>query len=355
MNNCIVSKISIISKTQHMKNKDVIAGISGVAYYLPQLVKTSAEIEELINVHLKPAITPGSIERMTGIIKRHVSGEDEYNSTLAIAACRILFEKEKIDPNEINLLIFAATGQDILEPATAHIVQAEIGTHCPVIDITNACNSFLNALEVATAFIETGRYKSILIATGEVPSKAAKYHIESRHFLNQYLPGYTFGDAGTAVLVDTNAKICSIKNSYFFAESSNWDVAMFPGGGSRFMNERDAYFFSGDATVLMEPFFAHTKRLLTAFLKQNDITIDDIDHVFVHQVAELFLDRMCNELQILRSRIQITIKEHGNVAAASMPLALDLCLQNNPPLKGSLGLFIGLAGGVSIGFTLVRF
>ena len=96
MNNCIVSKISIISKTQHMKNKDVIAGISGVAYYLPQLVKTSAEIEELINVHLKPAITPGSIERMTGIIKRHVSGEDEYNSTLAIAACRILFEKEKI-------------------------------------------------------------------------------------------------------------------------------------------------------------------------------------------------------------------------------------------------------------------
>lgn len=337
-----------------MKNK-ITAGISAVAHYLPQQVRTSAETEELINIHLKPGIVAGSIERLTGIVTRHIAREDEYNSTMAIAACRILFEKEKINPNDIDLLIFASTGQDILEPATSHIVQAEIGTKCPVMDVTNACNSFLNALEIAVSFIETGKYKSVLIATGEVPSKAAKYQIESRHFLQQHLPGYTFGDAGTAVLVDTKAKIGSIIDSSFFAESTNWDVAMFPGGGSRFLNNRDAYFFSGDPVALMQPFFVHTKRLLGDFLGRNSITVNDIEHVFVHQVAELFVNRICNDLEILESKIEITVKQYGNVAAASLPLALDLRLKNNPPAKGSLGLFIGLAGGISIGFTLIKF
>lgn len=332
-----------------------IAGISAVAHYLPPLVRTSAEVEELINAHLNPPIPPGSIERLTGITERRIAGPSEYNSTLAIEACRTLFQQESMDPNEVQLLIFAATGQDVLEPATAHIVQAEIGTHCPVMDVTNACNSFLNALEIAVAFVEAGRYASVLIATGEVPSKAAKYEMESRHSLTQYIPGYTFGDAGTAVLVDRKARVASVVDSFFFAESSNWDAAMFPGGGSRHLNDKAAYFFSGDATTLMEPFFRHTKGLLEDFLKRNDISMDDIEHVFVHQVAEMFLNRVCDDLKIPKSKIEVTIKQYGNVAAASLPLALNLRLRSQTPTPGSLGLFIGLAGGISIGFTLVKF
>lgn len=333
----------------------ILAGISAVAHYVPSLVRTSAQVEELINAHLKPPILPGSIERLTGIVSKHISRENEYNSTLAIEACRFLFKQEGVNPKDIDLLIFASTGQDILEPATAHIVQAEIGTNAPVMDISNACNSFLNALEVAVLFIETGKYSSILIATGEVPSKAAKYNIKSRHLLQQYIPGHTFGDAGTAVLVDSKARIARILDSSFFAESSNWDVAMFPGGGSRYFNKRGAYFFAGDANALMEPFFVHTKRLLEEFLKRNKISMEDVEHVFVHQVAELFLSRICDELSIPKSKLEVTIKNYGNVAAASLPLALDLRLHSNPPVSGSLGLFIGLAGGISIGFTLVKF
>ncbi len=331
------------------------AGISAVAHYLPTSVRTSAEVEGLINAHLKPAIQAGSIERLTGIMTRHIARDDEYNSTMAVRACRLLFEKESISPSDIDLLIFASTGQDILEPATSHIVQAEIGTHCPVLDVTNACNSFLNALEIAVSFIETGKYARVLIATGEVPSRAAKYEIGSRHSLHQHLPGYTFGDAGTAVLVDGRAKLATVIDSSFFAESTDWDVAMFPGGGSRFMDKRDAYFFSGDATKLMEPFFLHTKRLLGEFLKRNGITTEDLSHVFVHQVAEIFLNKLCEELEISKPKVQVTIKNYGNVAAASLPLALDLRLRETTPTPGSLGLFIGLAGGISIGFTLVRF
>jgi 3-oxoacyl-[acyl-carrier-protein] synthase-3 len=337
-----------------MKNK-LIAGISAVSHYLPQLVRTSAEVEELINVHLKPAIQAGSIERLTGIITRYVSREDEYNSTLAIEACRLLFEKENINPNKIDLLIFASTGQDILEPATAHIVQEGIGTHCRVMDIKNACNGFIDAFDVAVSLIETGRHKNVLIATGEVPSKAAKFDVVDRDLLQQYLVGHTFGDCGTAVLITENPTIASVLDSYFFSESSNWDVAMFPGGGSRFLNQRDAYFFRGDATALMEPFFIHTKRLLQDFLRRNNISLSEIEHIFVHQVAEFVLDKVCDDLQIPKAKIQVTIKEYGNVAAASLPLALDLRLKSQIIFSGTLGLFIGFAGGFSIGFTLVKF
>lgn len=335
------------------KNK---AGISAVAHYSPNLIRSSMDIEGLINKDLEPKLVSGSIERLTGIVKRHISAEDEYNSTLAVKACRIMFEKDKIDPSSIDLLIFASTGQDILEPATAHIVQAEIGTHCKqVMDVKNACNSFLNALEIAVAFVELGKYKTVLIATGEVPSKAAKYGIKNRDSLQQYLAGYTFGDMGTAVLVDGNAKIATVIDSHFFSESDNWSVAMFPGGGSRYFNAPDAYAFAGDPTALMKPFFVHTKRLFLEFLDRNNVSISKIEHVFVHQTAELFLDLICKDLQINKEKIQITIKEYGNVAAASLPLALDLRLRSKAPKKDSLGLFIGLAGGISIGFTLVVF
>ncbi len=337
------------------KETSSIVGISAIAHYFPSLIKHSYEIENQINLNLKPKIKNGSIERLTGIKRRHISVANEYNSTLAIEACRILFKNEEIDPSEIDLLIFASAGKDLLEPATSHIVQAEIGTHCPVMDISNACNSFINGLEIAVSFIKSGMYKSILIATGEVPSKTAKYNLESRHLLRQYLPGYTFGDAGTAVLVNSQAKIASVLDSYFFAESDDWDAAMFPGGGSRFMDKMTAHFSLGDPNKLMIPFFNHTKRLLHSFLNKNDIDIDQIDHFFVHQVAEIYLDKMSKNLKIPLSKIEVTIIEYGNMASASMPVALSLRLNSHMPLPGSLGLFIGLAGGISIGFVLVRF
>jgi 3-oxoacyl-[acyl-carrier-protein] synthase-3 len=105
----------------------------------------------------------------------------------------------------------------------------------------------------------------------------------------------------------------------------------------------------------MEPFFVHTKTLLEEFLKRNHVSLSDIEHVFVHQVAEFVLDRICNDLQIPKTKIQTTIKDYGNVAAASLPLALDLRLKSQIIFSGTLGLFIGFAGGYSIGFTLVRF
>ncbi len=335
--------------------KPICAGISALSYYLPGEVVTSNDIENRINDGSSLRIREGLIDRVTKVSKRYFAATDQYNSTLAIEACKNLFVENVIHPQEIDLLIFAATGQDILEPATAHIVQDSIGTQCPVLDVTNACNSFMNALEIAQAFVMTKKYHSILIATGEVPSKSIRYELEDNEELRQSFPGYVFGDAGTAVLIDRNATIATIDAMHFFADSSTWDVAMYPGGGSRFQNIIDANFFSGDGAKLVEPFFAHAEHVLGDFLKKTMITLDEIDHFFVHQITGPYLSKLCTGLGIPLHKVQVTIHDYGNVAAASIPLALCHKMMTDPPLPGSRGLCIGLAGGMSIGLALLTF
>jgi 3-oxoacyl-[acyl-carrier-protein] synthase-3 len=341
-----------MNKKTNLRNT---VGISAIGHYLPEAVMTSFDIESRINAHEQTIVSEGTIARTTGVLQRHVSDIDAYNSTLAIYACRDLFERYNVSPDSIDLLIFASTGQDILEPATANIIQREIGTSCPVFDVTNACNSFLNALEIATMFVASGKYANILIATGEVPTKSAKYESANREELKLHFPAYVFGDCGTAVLINKAASIAAVSDSVFFTDSESWDVAMFPGGGSRHLSESDAYFFKGDGTKLVEPFFVHTKIQLDLFLAKHKISTEDIDHFFVHQITMPYLEKLSTVLAIPQYKIQMTIAKYGNMAAASIPFAFDQRISSATPKPGSLGLMIGLAGGMSIGLVLLEF
>ena len=223
-----------------MKKSQIIA----VAHHFPEIVQTSNDLEKQISQKSTYSPIDGVIESITGIKERHVSNTEEYNSTMAIAACNKLFiTYPDIKTADIDLLIFASAGQDMLEPATAHIVQKEIGTNCPVLDVTNACNSFINALQIADAFVKNNTYKKILIATGEVSTKSAKLSVSSREDFKQSFPGYTFGDGGTAVVVSaSNEEDKGIVDFSFTAKSSYWDTAIMAGGGSRFMNSHEQYF-----------------------------------------------------------------------------------------------------------------
>jgi 3-oxoacyl-(acyl-carrier-protein) synthase III len=331
------------------------AGISAIAHFLPDEIRSSEELESLINANSTFSVSKGTIEQITGIKTRRVASKTTYNSTLAAAAGKKLLKDYGIDPKNIDLLIFAATGQDILEPATSHIIQAEIGTTCPVMDITNACNSFINALEVANSFIKTGDYRSILIVTGEVPSKSAKFKLRDRADFKNSFPGFSFGDAGTAVLVDAACKVAAIEDMSFFADSTDWDVAMLPGGGSRFLDMPDSMFFVGDGAKLAEPFLTHAPALFKDFLKKNNLHVEDIDRFFIHQVALPYLKKLLDLAGIDERKIEITIVDYGNVAAATLPLGISLSLKSGAIKKGQRGICIGLAGGVSIGFALLQF
>lgn len=334
-----------------MKKSHIIA----ISHHFPEKVLSSADLEKTIAQNSSYAPAEGVIESITGIKERHVSEATEYNSTMAIKACEKLFAAHpEVKKSEIDLLIFASAGQDILEPATAHIIQKEIGTTCPVLDVTNACNSFINALQIADSFIKNGTYQKILIATGEVSTKSAKLSVENRSDFKQSFPGYTFGDAGTAVIVSANEKPdAGILHFKFTAQSEFWDTAIMAGGGSRFMDTDNKY-FRGDGHELKTAFDTIGPTLIKNFLTAQSLEPKDLDHVFVHQVSLPYLEDFMNACGFHKKQVEETITWCGNVAAASLPLAWSLRNERGEFKEGDKVLLVGLAGGISLGAALVQ-
>lgn len=328
--------------------------ITAVAYYFPEQVLTSTELENVIGDTGEYQPAAGVIESITGITKRHVSGADEYNSTLAIKAAEKLFDTTEIRKKDIDLLIFASAGQDLIEPATAHIVQKDLGTSCPVIDVTNACNSFINALQIADAFITNGTYQNVLIATGEVSTKSAKLNIKNRADFKQSFPGYTFGDAGTAVLVRPAETNQGIIDMTFTAKSEFWDTAIMAGGGSRFLEAGEQY-FQGSGHQLKIAFDTIGPVFIKAFLEKHDLSVDEIQHVFVHQVSVPYLHDFMKGCGFAEGQVEETISWCGNVAAASLPLGWSSRYERNEMKPGDNVLLVGLAGGISLGAALIVF
>lgn len=331
------------------------AKIRAVAYYLPERIVSSSELEDILrqkNPSLR--VQSGVIESTTGIATRRFAKEDEYNSHLAARAAQKVLEDTKTDPREIDLLIFASAGQDLIEPATAHIVQKMIGTTCPVFDVKNACNSFLNALEVAEAFITAGRHKKILIATGEVPSRAIKWELKDRADFKRSFAGYTLGDAGAAALVEASDGIPSIIAYAGTADSSEWETGTLPAGGSRHPRGDEWTYFQGDGASLKEAFEKLGPEFLKEFLKQQNVSSDELSRIFIHQVSVPYLDSFATALNLDASKICRTIDMFGNVAAATLPLGMCLSEEKGLLKRGDLILLVGLAGGISLEAMLMQ-
>src|SRR5690606_5348514 len=126
---------------------------------------------------------------------RRVAGDGEYASTLGVLAARQALAQAGLEPSDIDLLLFASASRDMVEPATAHIVQAELGSRAHALDLTNACNSFLNGIDTARSFILAGRARRALVVTGETPTRSMRWKLSSLAQARSSLAGYTFGDA----------------------------------------------------------------------------------------------------------------------------------------------------------------
>ncbi len=333
-----------ILDVNHMKSK-----IAALAYSSPERRVFNSEIEkdlQLKNPHLH--IPENLIEITTGIQSRMFSAEDEYNSTLAAKAGLVLFDQYNISPKDIDLLIFASAGQDLIEPATSHIVQDILKTNCRVFDIKNACNGFIDALVIADSCIKSGLHKSILIVTGEASSKSIKWNLKDRTDLKNSFPGYTLGDMGTAVLVQPSNDDSGLVLSDCLNDSSKWGIGTLPAGGSRHPRGDEYTYFQGDGAGLKNSFEKIAPSFFSNFLSKNRINKDAIDYICIHQVSDYYLKEMVALLQIDDRKTIHTAKDFGNVAAATIPLQLALLNGDKKLKKGDKILLVGLAGGVSI-------
>ncbi|MGW6442839.1 3-oxoacyl-ACP synthase III family protein [Lentzea sp. NPDC055074] len=323
--------------------------LAGVAVHLPEERLSTDEVERRLGPFTPP---PGLIGRLTGIRSRHVMREDEQASDLAVAAARKLLADTGSEPADVDLLLFASASQDMVEPATAHIVAAKLDLRCPVMDVKNACNSVLNAIEVADALISTGRYRTVLIASGEAPSRAVRWNVANPAQFRRAFPGYTLSDAGAAVLL--TAGDAGVLGSAFTADSTWWDVGTLPGGGSRHPRDPEFTYFDMDGPRLKDAFLHLGRDVLDDTLHGLGLTWDDFAVACVHQVSLPYLGIFAERAGVPRDKLVVTLPEHGNVASVSLPLQLVTAQRMGRCGPGDLVALVGLAGGVSLGLVVVR-
>jgi 3-oxoacyl-[acyl-carrier-protein] synthase-3 len=353
------------------------ARIAAVASYLPPETRSTAETEQRLrrgNPGLQ--LATGLIGRLTGVERVHVRPDGWQTSDLAAAAARTALERS---PGAIDLLIFASASQDLIEPATSHIVSAKLGLDCPVLDVKNACNSVLNAMQVAEALIATGQYRRVLIASGEQPSHAVRWRLDNQAQFLRSFAGYTMSDAGGAVILEATAPRVDgtgpggtartgpggtprtgpggtpgILGSRFVARSEHWAVGTLPTGGSVNPHAEGGSYFDMDGGALQRAFAELGVGLVQETLDSLGFGVDQLDFVAVHQVALAYHDTISEVLGLDRARTVITIARHGNLASATLPLQLELALESRAVGPGSLVGLVGLAGGISLGAMVVR-
>ena len=177
--------------------------ITSVGSYLPGRPITTEDINRKIYETTRYQVTNGLIERLTGVRARYYRAEDEQSSDLAVKAASIAIDRAGVSNEEVDLLIFAACSQDLTEPATANIIQEKMElTNAHVLDVKNACNSFLNALDVADSHVRAGKARCAVVAVGETLSLGIDWNgIRSDKDLRSRIGSLTLGDAGAAVVL----------------------------------------------------------------------------------------------------------------------------------------------------------
>jgi acyl-CoA:acyl-CoA alkyltransferase len=320
-------------------------GITAVASSLPERSVTTADLQERVATSSGLPLPAGMFAQATGIERRRVAADDEYASDLAIRAARRVLADAELDPFDIDLLLFASATRDMAEPATAHVVQAALGSRAHAVDVANACNSFLNGIDLARAMILAGRARRALVVTGETPTRVMRPRLDGMAQARRSFAGYTFGDAGAAVLVEpvSTGGIVDVDGE---THSEHWPVGGIFGGGSRHPRGDEHTYFTGDGHKLRRVFEKIGPSLLERVNHRLALTWDDYARVLVHQVTMPYLERFVEVTGVPADKIEVTVPQLGNMASATLGVQLD---RVRPGLRaGDRVMLVGLGGGVSL-------
>ena len=325
-----------------------------VAAALPAGIRTSAEVEARIREQSpRYRLRTGIVEALSGVSTRRVADDGVNCSDLAAEAAGTALADAGVDPRDVDLLIFAAASQDLLEPATANIVQEKLGTSCQVFDVKNACNSFLNGLQLAESLILSGSCETVVVASGEVCSRAISWRVQNHSEFKRNFPGYTMGDAGAAAVVSRSTDERGIVYRRFKTVSKHWELATIAAGGSMHPRGEEHTYLHADGAGLKRAFMNLGPKIVNGMLREAGVRVADFDHVLVHQVTMQYLDELIAITGIPADRVEITVGEFGNMAAASLPIAWSRAVANGRISPGDRVLWLGLASGISVGAMII--
>jgi acyl-CoA:acyl-CoA alkyltransferase len=322
-----------------------------IAVYLPDRIVQNAEIEQKIAENFS-GLEPGMLERILGIKTRRFASTEMQVSDLACAAASQILAKHDA---QIDLLIFAAASSDLIEPATAAIIQNKLKLNCPVMDVKNACNSVTTAIQIASAFIESKVHQNVLIVNGEKLSEVINFKpIDNEHFM-RCIPAYGLGDAGAAILVSHQGETGRLLYQKSQTWGQFWPLCQVGGGGSMAYWDQSKYYFEGHGRALQDAFREFGTPFVQNCLAECNIPLEKIDLVVAHQVSKTTPHFIAESTGICPKKVVSIFPELGNIAAASIPVALHKALTEHKIQPGQIVLVIGLAAGINVSVQIVQY
>jgi 3-oxoacyl-[acyl-carrier-protein] synthase-3 len=325
----------------------ISAGIIGTGHAYPAGILTNADLEKIVDT------TDEWITSRTGIKQRRKAAENEYTSQFAVKAGRQAIERAGVKAEDIGLIICATTTPDMILPSTGCLIQAELGaTNAAAFDLFAACSGFVYGLSMATTQISSGQIKYALVIGAEVLTKYVDYTDRGTCIL--------FGDgAGAAVLgpVEDGKGVLAVKIK---SDGTYGELLTAPGGGTRNGTTHETidqrmHFFKMKGNEVFKVAVRSMSEISRDVLAEAGFTAQDIQLLIPHQANQRITDAVTEKLGVDPSIVYSNISQHGNTSAASIPIALDECMEAGRVKEGDLVMLTAFGGGFTWGGALLRF
>lgn len=322
------------------------AGILGTGHSYPEGILTNADLTKIVET------SDEWITTRTGIKQRRKAAPGEYTSQFAVRAARQAIERARLDPSDIDLLICATVTPDQILPSTGCIVQAELGTHnAAAMDVVAACSGFLYGVSLADSMIRTEQVKHAVVVGAEILTQYVDYTDRQTCVL--------FGDgAGAAVLgpIEGGRGILASK----IKSDGRYEEQLFsPGGGTRRKPSAETlaagdHFFKMKGNELFKVAVRSMAEISREVLEKAGKTSDEISLFIPHQANQRITEAVADRLNVSMDKVYSNIAVHGNTSSASIPIALDECVEAGRIKEGDLVLMASFGGGVTWGAVLMQ-
>lgn len=320
------------------------AVIRSTGSYLPDRILTNADLEKMVDT------SDDWIVQRTGIRQRHIAPENQTTGDMAIEAGRKALETSGLQPSDIDAVIVATTTPDQTFPSVAVKVQSALGLPKGIaFDVQAVCTGFVYALTVANNFIQLGQARRVLVVGAEKMSSIVNWEDRTTCVL--------FADGAGAVILEAEAgqgvfEDRGVLSTHLYADGDQRGLLYTDGGpsstggaGHIVMQGREVFKFAVN----------HMAHIVEEVLQKNNITPDQVDWLVPHQANVRIIAATAERLKMDMNRVVLTVQDHGNTSAASIPLALDTAVRDGRIKPGQILLLEALGGGLTWGAALIRF
>ncbi|MBJ7879538.1 beta-ketoacyl-ACP synthase III [Gelidibacter salicanalis] len=318
----------------------ITAAITAIGGYVPEYVLTNQILETLVDTNDE------WITKRTGIKERRILKEDgKGTSYLAIRAAQDLIQKKGLDPSEIELVIVATATPDMKAAATAAYTATQIGAiNAFSFDLEAACSSFLYGMSVAARYIESGKYKKVLLIGADKNSSMIDYKDRATCII--------FGDGAGAALFEPNMEGFGLQDEILKSDGNGREFLQATHGGSSYpLTPEDVaqgkHFIYQEGKMVFKNAVFNMADVTEKILERNNLVNDDIAWLVAHQANKRIIDATANRINLDESKVMVNIHKYGNTTSATLPLLLfDYEKQLK---KGDKLVFVAFGGGFTWG------